>query len=208
MKPMIIDYGVGNLTSVKSAIERCGYEIFISNDVSDLLKASHVILPGVGAFSVAMISLKENGWVEALEDEVIKYQVPLLGICLGMQLLASTSEEGVLEDKIKGLDYIPGEVKKLKPKCNKERVPHVGWSEVQFASKSDIFSNIKNNTDFYFVHSYHFEPESEKHIVSTTEYCGGFCSAVSKDNVYGVQFHPEKSSKNGINILTNFLEIK
>lgn len=207
MNAIIIDYGVGNLSSVKAAIERCGQTAFISNNSKDLSRASHVILPGVGAFSVAMKLLSERGWVGALEREVIKYKIPLLGICLGMQLLSSSSTEGQESGTVKGLAFIPGKVEKLKPTKDLDKIPHVGWNEINKVTESKLLVDIKNQTDFYFVHSYHFKPELSKNIVATTNYSENFCSVVNSGNIYGVQFHPEKSSKSGLHLLENFLAL-
>lgn len=205
MKALIIDYGAGNLASVKGAMKRCGKEVLISSNPNDLTKASHVILPGVGAFSVAMSLLEKGGWIDALEKEVIKYQVPLLGICLGMQLLASSSTEGPTNVPLKGLGFISGTVIKLEPQNSNDRVPHIGWSEVKKSRDSLLMNSIPNSSDFYFVHGYHFKPSSQEHIVATTEHCGKICALVNKENIFGTQFHPEKSSRSGLQLLKNFL---
>ncbi len=203
MSVMIIDYGMGNLQSVYRTFEECGAEVFISNDPGSLKLATHIILPGVGTFSDAMKNLKNLNWPVAIVNEV-KNGKPLLGICLGMQLLA---EKGYENEETDGLGLIKGQVIKLKPQSSEIRIPHVGWNEVHQKVKNKLFSNIPDNSDFYFVHSYHFVPESDSNILSTTPYCNSFVSSVYCNKIFGVQFHPEKSGKFGFQVIKNFLSI-
>jgi len=201
-KVLVIDYGMGNTDSVLRAIEECGGEPVLSNSKSDFETASHIILPGVGAFQVGIKQIDDLGIKPILEEQVFKHRIPFLGICLGMQLLA---EKGFENGETSGLGWIEGCVKKLERTSNNQRIPHIGWNEVNFDKKTSIFEGIEPGHDFYFVHSYHFIVNNPSHIIATTPYCGGFVSAVKKDNIFGVQFHPEKSQKMGFAVLKNFL---
>lgn len=200
MSVLIVDYGMGNLASVKRALEECGANAFISDNPTDLTDCSHILLPGVGAFSDAMQRLQQGGWVEPLRRTVCDDNIPLLGICLGMQLLADVGEEGGIHP---GLGIIPGRVVRLQPVAN-ERIPHVGWNSVAH-QHHELFDGVPVNSDVYFVHSYHFMPADAEDIRATTPYCGNFVSAVGRDAAFGTQFHPEKSSRHGLRILKNFL---
>jgi glutamine amidotransferase len=199
----IVDYGMCNLDSVARAVEECGYKPHIVDDPNALQFASHIILPGVGAFSEAMESLSRLGFDAALREKVLLQETPLLGICLGMQLLATRGYEG--GEKL-GLNLIPGEVCLLKAKDKNERVPHIGWNEVYAHHESLLFQGIQNGKDFYFVHSYHFLCDP-KYILAKTAYADGFNSAVGHGRIFGVQFHPEKSQRMGFSLLTNFLRL-
>ncbi|MDA8105322.1 MAG: imidazole glycerol phosphate synthase subunit HisH [Nitrospiraceae bacterium] len=203
MKTLIIDFGMGNLGSVRRAFEECGADAFISDDPGKMESADHVVLPGVGAFVDGMARLRRGGWEEAIQEAVIEDAVPLLGICLGMQLLADNGYEGGEEC---GLKLIPGEVRRLDPVDPLVRVPHVGWNEVHRERDHPLFSGIANGSDFYFVHSYHFIPLNPDDVLATTPYCGSFVSAVQSGNALGVQFHPEKSGQPGFRLLRNFLK--
>lgn len=205
MSVLIIDYGMGNLASVRRAFEECGANIFISDDPSDIKHAERLVLPGVGAFYDAMALLREKGWIDAVKKAVHEDGVPILGICLGMQLLATSGVEG---GESFGFGLVPGRVIKLAPTKIDERLPHVGWNEVHFMKAHPLFEGISDGTDFYFVHSYHFVPDDQGHILATTPYCGGFVSAVGNGTVLGTQFHPEKSSKAGLKMIKNFLKFK
>ena len=205
MPVIIIDYDMGNIGSVKRAFEECGSEVIVSSHPKDLDIATQIILPGVGAFANAMNNLKKLGWVDAIKQAVIVDKIPILGICLGMQLLADKSFE---KGETDGLSLISGDIIRLEPKSIKERVPHVGWNEIHFNQQNKIFKDIKNDSDFYFVHSFHFMPSNNNNILSTTPYCGGFVSALQKGNIIGVQFHPEKSSRAGFQLIQNFLSLE
>lgn len=198
----IIDYGVCNLGSVRRAFEECGADAFLTDDPSTLKDASHIVLPGVGAFADGMKALKERGWVEALREAAVDKKIPTLGICLGMQLLATYGEEG---GGHKGLDIIPGTVKKISSTDKMLRVPHVGWNEIAIRSNDLLFDGIPSGSDFYFVHSYHFVPDDGEHILATTPYGQDVVSIVKKENVHGAQCHPEKSGRAGFQLIRNFL---
>jgi len=201
MSVLIIDYGLGNLSSVARSVEKCGAEVIISDDPRALRQADRAILPGVGAFADGMANLRARGWDIALNHWVAE-KMPLLGICLGMQLLA---EQGYEVKKTAGLGLIPGEVTLLDVP-SEYRLPHVGWNEVMFSRADPLFANIFAGNDFYFVHSFHFQVTHSEHILGTTDYGKPFVSAVRRDSVFGVQFHPEKSSRPGFQLLKNFLQ--
>ena len=203
MLVLIIDYGMGNLGSVRRSFEECGADVQILKDPQEFNGASRVVLPGVGAFKEGMEHLENRGWVNFI-NRVIEEKLPLLGICLGMQLLAEQGYEG---GQVPGLGIIGGEVVRMDSESDEERIPHVGWGDVCVTQPTSFFSDIPNGSDFYFVHSYHFVPVREDDIIATTPYCGGVVSAVQKNNVFGVQFHPEKSSKPGRKLLENFLKV-
>lgn len=206
MKPSrvaVIDYGLCNIDSVLRAVQECGGSPILAADPAGIADATHVILPGVGSFHDAMRNLHTRKLVPVLNDAVVAKRTPFLGICLGMQLLASTGEEG---GKTEGLGWIPGEVCKLSPRSD-ERIPHVGWNEVHHGRTSPIFDGIETGKDFYFIHSYHFVVADAGHAIATTPYCGGFVSAVNIGNIFGTQFHPEKSQKPGCRVLRNFLSL-
>lgn len=203
MKILIIDYGMGNLGSVRRAFEECGATVAVSADPQNIADASGLVLPGVGAFRDGMSRLHETGWADVLR-KAHSEKVPLLGICLGMQLLADKSYEG---GEFEGLGIISGEVIRLVPQNPLERIPHIGWNEVMKNGDVGLFKNVESATDFYFVHSYHFVPAHKEHILATTPYCGEFVSAVGNEQTFGVQFHPEKSSKPGFQVIRNFLSL-
>lgn len=200
MSIVIVDYGMGNLSSVRRALEEVGASASISGEADDILQADGLILPGVGAFGAGMENLNTNGAADALREAASERHTPLLGICLGMQLLASQGTEG---GEHPGLDLIPGTVKLIEPRPD-ERLPHVGWNETHFDSPHSMFEGVESGTDFYFVHSYHFDCGHE-HRIATTPYASGLTSAVARDHIWGAQFHPEKSSKSGLRLLENFV---
>ncbi len=202
-KVSIIDYGMGNLGSLRRSLEECGADVTIIENPDQLKTASKIILPGVGAFGDGMKNLRERSWVKAIR-EAVESEIPMLGICLGMQMMASKGFEG---EECEGLNLIPGEVKRFVETSAQERIPHVGWNEIHQTVSHPLFEKIPNASDFYFVHSYHFIPQNSEHILSKTPYCGNFVSCVGSKNVMGVQFHPEKSSKVGFQLLRNFLEL-
>jgi glutamine amidotransferase len=202
MSVLIVDYGMGNLGSVRRAIEECGGTTFISNNPKDIEEARHIILPGVGSFSDGMKNLDQSNWVPAIKTAVLN-NIPLLGICLGMHLLA---DKGFENGETEGLALISGEVIPLQSTHPNERIPHVGWNEVSPNKESDLLEGIPENSDFYFVHSFHFKTTETDSIVAETPYCNSFSSVVEDGLVCGVQFHPEKSSHWGFKLLKNFLE--
>jgi glutamine amidotransferase len=201
----IVDYGVGNLDSVRRAVEECGGRPMLAARPEGLRSADRIILPGVGAFASGMANLQERGLDEALREEVLGNGVLFLGLCLGMQLLATSGWEGGTETK--GLQWIEGEVRRLAPPDPTARVPHVGWNEVRFVRPSALFREVPEGRDFYFVHSYHMVCANPRDIVAETPYGSPFVSAVAKNNIYGVQFHPEKSQRVGFKVIRNFVEL-
>ena len=202
---VIIDYGMGNLKSVENAFTKVGYRTVITDDLNQTKKASALVLPGVGAFRDAIKSLRAKKIDEEL-IEAIREGKPFLGICLGMQLLFAFSEEGGF---YRGLNIIPGRAKRF---SNSVKCPHLGWNKIKFIHNSNynmnpIFRDIPDESYFYFVHSYYCEMDNLKIIYSTTDYGSAFPSSIWKDNLFGVQFHPEKSSTSGLKILKNFGEL-
>lgn len=205
MKLAIINYGMGNLGSVRRACTELGATVILANHPAALLEADRIVLPGVGGFSEAAACLQSAGWKEAIQLQVLEKGKPLLGICLGMQLLASSGEEGGLAA---GLGLIPGHVRRLDRLGCSLRIPHVGWNDIQLKTDNPLLAKIPNGTDFYFVHSYAFEPVEPDHIMASVYYGAEIAAAVSDRHIFGVQFHPEKSSKAGRRLLQNFLEYR
>jgi glutamine amidotransferase len=195
----IIDYGIGNIKAFKNIYDKLNINSKIVSRIEQLNNATHLILPGVGTFDWVMSRLNESGLKETLNTLVLKKKIPILGICVGMQIMASQSEEGVLH----GLNWIKGKVLKLDKNII---LPHMGWNNVKLVVKSDLFSNIENS-EFYFLHSYYYQTEDDKDILTMSEYGDLFTSAINKENIFGTQFHPEKSHKDGIKILENFSRI-
>ncbi len=210
MKIGIIDYGVGNLSSVARAAEEIGATTTLIDHPKDIQNVDKVILPGVGNFADCASRLANNGWISTLQDEVLGKKKPLLGICLGMQLLASSSMEGadLNNTPCTGLDFIPGRVLSLRELGSNERLPHVGWNSVYVTdTNSDMFDGVPTGTDFYFVHKFGFIPDNKNHTKATTDYGCSFSTAVQFEHIWGVQFHPEKSSLAGFRFLHNFLNL-
>ncbi len=197
----IIDYGAGNLSSVKKALDYLGAESEITQDKEKILTASHVILPGVGSFGDAMHSMQERGLVETVKKAALSGK-PFLGICLGLQLLFESSDES---PNVKGLGILNGKIITI-PKDTGLKVPHMGWNSVSLKQNNGIFSNIEDNSYFYFVHSYYLDGADEDVIAATAEYGVTIECAVQKGNLCATQFHPEKSSKIGLKLLENFLK--
>ena len=205
MKVAIVDYGMGNLGSVRRALAELGVDSVIAGHPEQLATADRLILPGVGSFSDGMAQLAQGGWSDEIRRQTLEVGKPLLGICLGMQLLASSSTEG---GETPGLDLIPGEVNRLDALGCTLRIPHVGWNAITRAGDDELFSGIPDGTDFYFVHSFAFRPASSEHLLADTDYGIQVVAAIGANNVLGTQFHPEKSSKAGFRLLRNFLERK
>jgi imidazole glycerol-phosphate synthase subunit HisH len=200
MKIAIIDYGMGNISSVANALSRLDCNAQITNDINEIKMADGLILPGVGAFGKAVENLKSLNLFEFLKEIVIKEKKPILGICLGMQLLADFSHE---RGKYEGLGLIPGEVKKINTYGKNLLLPHVGWNSVDIKAKSPLYDEIENKSSFYFVHTYYYECD-EKYIFGKASYGSLITASIQKDNIFGVQFHPEKSQTNGLILLDNF----
>ncbi|HHW08072.1 MAG TPA: imidazole glycerol phosphate synthase subunit HisH [Clostridia bacterium] len=194
----IIDYGMGNLRSVQKAFAYLGLEATITGDARELAAASHLVLPGVGAFPEAMANLANTGLLPGILQSV-RDGKPFLGICLGLQLLFETSEEGGCAT---GLSLLPGEVKRL-PVSPLVKVPHMGWNVLRYKD-NPIFRGLDEPCFVYYVHSYYVEPACPEHVIGTTVYGRELPVAVHRDNVYGLQFHPEKSGREGLKILGNF----
>jgi len=201
----VIDYGMGNIDSMRRALEECGARVVIARGPDDLLAVTHMVLPGVGSFSAAIRHLVDVGFPSIIKTLAEEKKIPLLGVCLGMQLLASRGEEGGVSE---GLGLIQGRVTLLKETAVSERIPHVGWNEVHPVSASSrLLSGMLAGADFYFVHSYHFVTDHASDVAASTPYCGGFSSVVEKGCVFGTQFHPEKSQRTGMKLLRNFLNV-
>jgi imidazole glycerol-phosphate synthase subunit HisH len=204
----IIDCGIANLRSIEKALEKIGKEYIIAKSGEDLEKATHLIFPGVGAFEEGMKKVKEANLNESIREQVLEKNKPILGICLGMQLLFSKGDEGTTT--IEGLNLIKGEIKKFHfDEKHREKIPHIGWNEVSFEEeKINIFEGIEENANFYFIHSYHARKKEENATYGYTEYGYKFISAIQKgNNIFGVQFHPEKSQKKGLQLLKNFCRL-
>ncbi len=200
---VIIDYGLGNLGSVVNAFNYLGIEVKLSNKKRDINKASGLILPGVGAFGEGIKNLRRQKLAKPLLKNV-KEGKPLLGICLGLQLLFTTSQE---DPGIDGLNLLTGTVEKFSEKKIK-KIPHIGWNQIDVSGDDPLFKGIKPPGNFYFVHSYYVKPDHRKYTLGETVYSGcKFTSVVRKDNIWGIQCHPEKSSKIGLKLLKNFSEV-
>ncbi len=202
MSVAIVDYGLGNLRSVAGAVERLGYEPVVSGEPDELGRAEKLILPGVGAFGDGMRNLQERGLVEPLTRLVVDEGRPVLGLCLGAQLLARESEEF---GRHRGLGWLPAVVERLDG--DGLRVPHVGWNELRQVGESVLFREIPDGALFYYVHSYHLVADDESIVRGVTDYGGPVVAVVERGNVYGTQFHPEKSQLEGLKLLGNFLDL-
>ncbi len=208
MKIAVIDYGIGNVRSILGAFENQGADVFLTNNKDEILKSDGLVLPGVGAFSHGMENLISYGLVDVIK-EYAALDRPLMGICLGMQLLFEESEEF---GKTEGLGLILGKVVKLPTKDHQnEKLPHVSWNELNSNKapwENTILADTEEGSDMYFVHSFVAQPRDSYNILSLTEYSNyHFCSSVKKGNIYGCQFHPEKSGPNGLNIIDNFIRM-
>lgn len=199
----IIDYGMGNLGSIQNMLKKIGVECIISSKLDDVLHADKLILPGVGSYARAMQNLNELGLIPIIKKKV-ESQTPMLGICLGMQLLSSHSEEGDVD----GLNIIPGHVVKFELP-EKYKVPHMGWNIINYKNECPLFKDFDtlDEVRYYFVHSYYFKLDSEENQIASTNYGKDFTCGIQNGSVYGVQFHPEKSHKFGMKLLNNFSQL-
>ena len=197
----IIDYGLGNVKAFSNIFKMLNIKHEITANFDAIEKSSKLILPGVGSFDWAMHKLTSSGLKELLDKIVVEKKIPILGICVGMQLMANESDEG----ELKGLGWIEGKVKKLSSNKKIEILPHMGWNYVEI-EKNNLFKGIED-PNFYFLHSYFFDPDSQNVVLGKTSYGEKFASIVNKENIFGIQFHPEKSHDNGICILKNFAEL-
>tara|TARA_E500000075_G_scaffold129404_1_gene137098 strand:+ start:52 stop:687 length:636 start_codon:yes stop_codon:yes gene_type:complete len=211
MKIAIIDYESGNLKSVSKAVELASNNILNKSDVKiinsagELKNFDKVVLPGQGSFKQCYQSLLSiDGIIDELTNIVLEKQKPILGICVGMQLFSSFGDE---DGGSKGFDWIKGKVNKINLTDKNLKLPHIGWNNISINQKSKLFSGIENESHFYFVHSFAFDVENDQFISATTNYSTAIVSAVEKDNIFGTQFHPEKSQENGIKILENFVKL-
>ena len=211
MKIAIIDYETGNLKSVSKALELASNNVLkrsnieVINSAKDLNNFDKVVLPGQGSFKQCFQSLNSiHGILDGLSDFVTVKKKPILGICVGMQLFATFGDEDGGSD---GLGWIEGKVKKISLKDLSLKLPHMGWNNIQISSNSKLLSGVNNDSHFYFVHSYSFDVDEKKYVSATTNYSSEIVSAIEKENIFGTQFHPEKSQANGIKILENFVKI-
>lgn len=203
MDIVIVDYGLGNMWSVKNAFEFMGARVTVSSDPAIVAAGKKLVLPGVGSFGAGMSNLQARGLVDALNEAVLKKGTPILGICLGMQLLADASEEA---PGAQGLGWIPGQVRKFTDKTL--RLPHMGFNGANADTASPLFeTGIAAPEDFYFVHSFCFVPDDPAHVLARTHYGDEFTSAVRKDAIFGVQFHPEKSQISGLRLISRFIKL-
>jgi glutamine amidotransferase len=201
----IIEYGLGNVRAFANVYERLKIPAFTVRDAAGLRAATKIILPGVGAFDHAISRLNNSGMRETLDKLVLESRLPVIGICVGMQILAKSSEEGVLP----GLGWIDGVVKKFDPATikSKTQLPHMGWNTIRPKTGNPLLAGLNADSRFYFLHSYYFQCHNPDNAVAGTEYGARFASVVNSGNIYGVQFHPEKSHQAGIRLLKNFADL-
>jgi glutamine amidotransferase len=201
---VIVDYGTGNLNSIKRTLDRMGIGCVISSSASDILDASKIILPGVGHFGTAMSKLNSLGLADVLNDEVVTNRKPVLGICLGMEIMAKTSEEGVAN----GFGWLDARAVRFDiSDSDRHKIPHMGWNEISIKKSSRLMEGIDDTAEFYFAHSYHLMLDDPTDLLAETEYGSRFPSAIERENIFGVQFHPEKSHDIGARLLKNFVEM-
>lgn len=200
----IIDYGVGNIKAFANIYKNLNIPFKIVKDISEFENITKLILPGVGSFDHAMTSLENSGMREKLDELVLEKKIPVIGICVGMQMLAKSSEEGTLN----GLGWIDAIVKKFdKSKIKNAPLPHMGWNNLKIEKKNKIFDNLEENPRYYFLHSYYFECENKEDVIATATYGEKFDCMINHKNIYGIQCHPEKSHHNGMQLLKNFGEL-
>lgn len=203
----IVDYGLGNVKAFANLYKKLNIELVYASNVDELANATKIILPGVGAFDHAMQMLNGSGMREKLDELVLEKKVPVIGICVGMQMMANSSEEG----QMKGLGWIPGTVKKFKRESqtseSQNPLPHMGWNSLQITRASKLLLGLDEKKLFYFLHSYYYEPSNKEHVLATANYGYEYACIVNKDNVYGIQCHPEKSHHNGVALLKSFASL-
>ena len=207
MNVAIIDYNSGNISSVINSLKEVAKDkvnIELTKDLKKILSSDKIMLPGQGSFKSCIEALKKiDGLIDVLNEFVIIKKKPIFGICVGLQMFADVGFE---EIETKGLGWIPGKVTKIDNKNGKFKLPHIGWNQINIVKDSKIFKDIENNSHMYFVHSFEFIPDDKNVIVATTDYSSNIVCSVEKENIFGTQFHPEKSDKNGLRILDNFIK--
>lgn len=203
-KIVIVDYGMGNPGSIKSMLRHIGFSSVITSSPEVIGHADKIVLPGVGAFDSAMRNIRELGLLQSLNHRVLTDKIPVLGICLGMQILAYSSEEGIMP----GLGWISGNVVRFcfDGEMESPKIPHMGWNVVSLSKRSCLFQDMPSDMRFYFVHSYHLVCDNREDVLCATNYGFEFCSAVEHGNIFGTQFHPEKSHRYGMQLLENFVK--
>ena len=208
MNVTIVDYKSGNISSVINSFKEVAQnkvKIEVTSDLNKIKSSDKVVLPGQGSFKSCIDALNTiNGLVETLDNFAINNKKPLLGICVGLQMFADVGFE---ETETKGLGWIPGKVTKIDSQNGKYKLPHIGWNEINIMKESKIFKDIKDKSHMYFVHSYEFIPDDKNSIAATTNYSSSHVCAVEKENIFGTQFHPEKSDKTGLKIIDNFISL-
>jgi imidazole glycerol-phosphate synthase subunit HisH len=208
MNVTIVDYNSGNISSVINSFKEVAKDkinISVTSDLNKIKSSDKIVLPGQGSFKSCIDALRNiNGLVDVLDESVKIKKKPLLGICVGLQMFADMSYE---ETGSKGLGWISGKVSKIDNKNGKYKLPHIGWNQINIMKESKLFKNIKNNSHMYFVHSYEFKPDDKNLISATTDYSSNIVCSVEKGNLFGTQFHPEKSDKIGLQIIENFINI-
>ncbi len=208
MKVIIVDYNSGNISSVINSFKEVAKDkvkIEVTSDLKKIKSSDKVVLPGQGSFKSCVDALnKINGLTDSLNEFAINNKKPLLGICVGLQMFADIGYE---ETETKGLGWISGKVSKIDNQGGKFKLPHIGWNQINIVKDSKIFQNIENNSHMYFVHSYEFVPNEKSVISSTTDYSSNIVCSVEKENIFGTQFHPEKSDKTGLKIINNFISL-
>ena len=208
MNVTIVDYNSGNISSVINSFKEVAEDkvnVEVTSDLEKIKLSDKVVLPGQGSFKSCIDALNNvNGLVDTLSDFVLTNKKPLLGICVGLQMFADVGYE---EEKTKGLGWISGKVSKINNQDGKYKLPHIGWNEINIVKDSKIFKDIENNSHMYFVHSYEFIPEDKNVISATTDYSSKIVCSVEKENIFGTQFHPEKSDKIGLKIIHNFISL-
>ncbi len=208
MNVTIVDYNSGNISSVINSFKEVAKDkvnIEVTSDLNKIKLSDKVVLPGQGSFKSCVDALnKINGLVDILNEFALSHKKPLLGICVGLQMFADIGYE---ETETKGLGWVSGKVSKIDNQNGKFKLPHIGWNQINIINDSKIFKNIENNSHMYFVHSYEFIPENKSVIIATTDYSSSIVCAIEKDNIFGTQFHPEKSEKFGLKIIENFINL-
>ena len=208
MNVTIVDYNSGNISSVINSFKEVAKDkvnIKVTSDLNDIKSSDKVVLPGQGSFKSCVDALNNiNGLVDILNEFAVNNKKPLLGICVGLQMFADIGFE---ETETKGLGWIAGKVSKIDNQKGKYKLPHIGWNQIKIVKNSKIFKDIKNNSHMYFVHSYEFIPNDNSVTVATTDYSSNIVCAIEKENIFGTQFHPEKSDKIGLKIIDNFINL-